>query len=132
MFHFSTQMRNYMDEYNHNKTDNKLIATEDVRWVLSKKNKLWIPQHKKQGKTGNEFFGRPLWDWLNLLGVLAIPFVVTIVGLYFTQQITQQQAQLSDAANKQQHQTDLQIAADQQRETTLQTYLDNMSDLLFN
>jgi uncharacterized protein YjbI with pentapeptide repeats len=50
------------------------------------------------------------------------------MGLYFTQQITQQQVQLS---NKQ-HQTDLQIAIDQQRETTLKTYLDDMSSLLLD
>ncbi len=66
--------------------------------------------------------------WLNLAGVIAIPFVVTILGLYATQQITQQQAQLSEK----QHQTDVQIANDQQQETVLQTYLDRMSDLLLN
>src|SRR5260221_7273763 len=128
-------MRNCMDENHQDKTNNNLVATEDVRWVLNKKNRLWIPQHEKQRKVSNErigFSGRTLWDWLNLLGVLAIPFVVLIVGLYFTQQITQQQTLLSNAANKQQHQTDLDIAADQQRETTLKTYLDDMSDLLLN
>lgn len=78
-----------------------------------------------------------------VLGAIAIPFVVTVLGLYLTQQITLQQARLSDAASKQQHQTDLQIAEDnrrndlkiaddQQRETTLKTYLDDMPDLLLN
>src|SRR6266480_4154633 len=105
-------MRNCMDENDQDKTQSKSIVAKDL----------------KQGKANNEkiaFSSKGVWDWLNLLGVLAIPFVVTIVGLYFTQQITLQQAQLSIATNKQQHQIDLQIAGDQQRETTLITYLDN-------
>jgi uncharacterized protein YjbI with pentapeptide repeats len=144
-FHFKMGMRNRMDETHQDETGSKSIAVEDVRWVFNKRSKLWVPQHKKwkwfrRWKTSE---GKFTFDWLNLIGVLAIPFVVTFLGLYATQQITQQQAQLSDAANKQQHQTDIQIsqqqrkadqnlATDQQRETTLQTYLDNMSDLLLN
>ena len=54
--------------------------------------------------------------------------MILIIGLYFTQQITQQQTQ----ASERQHQTDLQIAQDQGRETTLKTYLDDMSNLLLN
>jgi uncharacterized protein YjbI with pentapeptide repeats len=135
-----------MDENHQDKTQSKSIVAEDIRWILNKRSKLWVPQHIKQGKANTErigFSGKSVWDWLNLLGVLAIPFVVTVMGLYFTQQITQQQARLSDAANKQQHQTDLQlsqqqhqtdlqIANDQQQEATLQAYLDKMSDLLLH
>jgi uncharacterized protein YjbI with pentapeptide repeats len=79
------------------------------------------------------------FKWLNLLGVFAIPFVVTVMGIYLSQQIGQQQSQVSE----QQHQADLQIAAtryandqqlakDQQQEATLQTYLGDMSGLLLN
>src|SRR5436305_7049569 len=113
-----------MDE-NHQETANhNLTTTEDVEWVESKKSKLLIPQHKNRRKWT---FKAP-FEWLNLIGVLLIPFVVTVIGLYATQQITQQQAQLSER----QHQTDLQIAQDQQQETTLEKYLDDIKDLLLN
>lgn len=113
-----------MDEHDQDTTKNHLTTTKDVEWVVSKKSKLLIPQHKNPRK---KTFKVP-FDWLNLIGVLLIPFVVTVIGLYATQQITQQQAQLSEK----QHQTDLQIATDQQREAELETYISNMQDLLLN
>jgi hypothetical protein len=63
--------------------------------------------------------GKALWDWLPLLGILAIPVVV---GWF-----TFQQGRASDAKRKQQHETDLKIAADQQKEGALQAHLDSMS-----
>jgi Pentapeptide repeats (8 copies) len=56
--------------------------------------------------------GKTLWDWLNLLGTLAIPLVVVgaTIGFGWWQG---------------------QGALDQQRATILQTYMDNMQDLLF-
>src|SRR3989440_5029886 len=110
-----------MDANHQDTVINNVATTQDVEWVLSRKSELLIPQYKKQRR-------KVPFDWLNLIGVLAIPFVVTFIGLYATQQITQQQAQ----ASERQHQTDLQIAHDQQRETLLQGYLDRMSDLLLN
>lgn len=78
------------------------------------------------------FADRTVFDWTMLvsqvLGAIAIPFVVTFVGLYATQQITLQQTQLSQS----QHATDLQIARNQQDEIVLTTYLDNIKDLLLN
>ncbi len=71
---------------------------------------------------------RDLLDWLNVLGVLAIPVIVAAGTLYFTQQITQQQEHLADV----QHQADLQNSVDQQRTTILQTYFTNLQDLLLN
>src|SRR5690349_15120261 len=112
-----------MDEKPQTKTNNNLVATEDIRWVLNKKSKLWMPQRKKQ--KWKTFKDNVPFDWLNLIGVLLIPFVVTVIGLYATQQITQQQAQASERL----HQTDVQIAQDQQQETILKTYLDDMSNL---
>ena len=56
-----------------------------------------------------------LWDWLQPLGILAIPVVVGIGTVWFTTK----QGQVSDAENK-----------DNQRETALQTYIDSMSELL--
>ncbi|SRR6266849_5315685 len=106
----------HQDTVNHNST-----TIGNVEWVLSRKSDLLIPQYKKQRRTVP-------FDWLNLIGVLLIPFVVTVIGLYATQQITQQQAQ----ASEKQHQIDLQIAADQQQETSLETYISNIQDLLLN
>src|SRR5258708_39051003 len=113
-----------MDENHQDTANNNLAATQDIEWVSSKKSKLLIPQHKNPRKRS---FKVP-FDWLNLIGVLLIPFVVTVIGLHATQQITFQQAQftqqqnkLSMAANEQQHQTDIQIATDQQQDATLQT-----------
>jgi hypothetical protein len=114
-----------MSENHQNKARSELIATETQLWLpsLSSKDREKVDQLRKKRSKSNtkriRVSDKSIWDWLNLLGVLAIPFVVTVLGLYFTQQITLQQAQLGEK----QHQTDLQIAADQQRETTLQTYL---------
>jgi uncharacterized protein YjbI with pentapeptide repeats len=70
------------------------------------------------------FKGKTLWDWLNLLGVLAIPLVV--VGATIAFGIIQ-----ANIAQKQ-HDSDQAIALDQQRATILQTYTDNIQDLLLN
>ncbi len=78
------------------------------------------------GFNGSNKSGKTLWDWLNLLGVLAIPVVVGLGTLWFTTK----QSQASDRANKQQHETELQIATDNQREAALQAYIDKMADLL--
>lgn len=77
------------------------------------------------------------WDWLNLLGVLAIPVVAGLGVAWFTAK----QTQASEAANEQQrrteleiadqrHRTELEIAADNQREAALQAYIDKMAELL--
>src|SRR5437588_3966749 len=124
-----------MDENHQNTANNNLATTPDVEWVVSKKSKLLIPQHKNPRK---RTFRVP-FDWLNLIGVLLIPFVVTVIGLYATQQITLQQAQftqqqtkLSIAASERQHQTDLQIADDQRKEAILETCMNGIRDLLLN
>jgi len=56
-----------------------------------------------------------LWDWLELLGVLAIPVVVGFGAAWFTAQ----QGKVSDREYK-----------DNQRETALQAYIDKISELL--
>ena len=58
--------------------------------------------------------GKGLWDWLQLLGLIAIPIVVGIGAAWFSA--------------RQNH--DREIAADHQREAALQAYLDKMSELL--
>jgi uncharacterized protein YjbI with pentapeptide repeats len=63
-------------------------------------------------------FNRPsktLWDWLQLISALAIPVVVGFGAVWFTTR----QGKTADAENK-----------DNQRETALQAYIDNMSELL--
>jgi uncharacterized protein YjbI with pentapeptide repeats len=70
------------------------------------------------------FQGKTLWDWLQLLGVLAIPIVVvgaTILFGWWQGQLAQQQ-----------HDADQRQALDQQRATILQTYIDNIQELLLN
>ncbi len=61
------------------------------------------------------FQSKTLWDWLNLLGVLAIPAVVGFGTVWFTTQ----QGKVSSTEN-----------TDNQREALLQDYIDKMSDLL--
>jgi hypothetical protein len=60
---------------------------------------------------------KTLWDWLQLLGVLAIPVVVGFGAVCFTTR----QGKIADAENK-----------DNQRETALQAYIDKMSELLLH
>jgi len=58
---------------------------------------------------------KTLWDWLQLLGILAIPVVVGFGAAWFTTR----QVQASDEENK-----------DNQHENALQAYIDKMSELL--
>jgi uncharacterized protein YjbI with pentapeptide repeats len=66
-------------------------------------------------KDSNFQRGKTLWDWLNLLGVLAIPLAVGFGTMWFTAQ----QGKASNAEN-----------TDNQREAALQEYIDKISDLL--
>lgn len=65
--------------------------------------------------TGFNHPSKTLWDWLQLLGVLAVPVVVGFGAVWFTTK----QGKVADAENK-----------DNQRETALQAYIDKMSELL--
>ncbi len=66
------------------------------------------------------FFNRPraggktIWDWMQLL---IVPIILVIVGYIFSSQ---------------QHDADQKQALDQQQATILQTYVDNIQDLLLN
>ncbi len=123
-----------MDEHHRDRTNQKSVITEDTIWLppsyLNNKSPAVSAGPKKKGrnwglaeKSGWDWF-LFLWAFLSALGTIAIPFVIW--------NFTQQQAQLSITASERQHQTDLQIAQDQQRATTLQTYIDNIQDLLLN
>jgi uncharacterized protein YjbI with pentapeptide repeats len=67
------------------------------------------------GWTGFNQPSKTLWDWLQLLGVLAVPVVVGFGAVWFTTR----QGKVADAEN-----------TDNQREAVLQAYLDKMSELL--
>jgi uncharacterized protein YjbI with pentapeptide repeats len=60
---------------------------------------------------------KSLWDWLNLVGILAIPAVVGFGGVWYTAQ----QEKVSEKEN-----------TDNQRHAVLQAYIDKMSELLLN
>lgn len=69
----------------------------------------------KQKKDRIGFRGKTLWDWLNLLGVFLVPIIIPVALFGFSiQQNTTSQA----------------IALDQQRATTIKTYMDDMTGLL--
>jgi hypothetical protein len=68
---------------------------------------------------------KTVWDILQLL---IIPITLALVGFWFTGQ----QNMISLQASASQHQSDHNLAVDQQRATILQTYIDNIQDLLLN
>lgn len=68
-------------------------------------------------KDSNYQRGKTLWDWLNLLGVLAIPAVVGLGAAWYTAQ----QGKVSDREN-----------TDNQREAALQAYIDKISELILH
>lgn len=76
---------------------------------------------KKKSRTG--FATKTLWEWMQLL---IIPFVLAGGTIWFNAQ----QANTSLAVGRQQHENDQQIAADQQEETTLTTYINDLGDFL--
>lgn len=87
------------------------------------------------GWTG--FPTKTLWDWLNLLGVLAIPMVVGFGAVWYTARQTkaseaaaEQQRKTEIEMAEQRHKIELEIAEDNQRETALQAYIDKMSEML--
>jgi hypothetical protein len=65
------------------------------------------------GWTG--FGEKKLWDWLQLLGTLAIPVVVALATAWFSSQ---------------QSTTQLEVEEQRAQDEALQTYLDQMSNLL--
>jgi hypothetical protein len=97
-----------------------------------------VDNQKKSQTSGKDedpkekgFFNRPraggktIWDWMQLL---IIPFILVTVGYFFSNQ----QAQTSLLVSQQQHDADQRQALDQQRAILLQTYIDNIQDLLLN
>jgi uncharacterized protein YjbI with pentapeptide repeats len=76
--------------------------------------------------TLREFWGKPVWDWLQLLGVLAIPVVIAVGGCMFNAQQDARQQQMERQRAKVEREIEEQRAQDE----ALQSYLDQMSGLL--
>ena len=83
-----------------------------------------------KGKKHTGFEDKTLWDWLQIFIQLLTALALPIALFLATQWFSTQQSQASELASERQHQTDTQIATDQQQEAALQAYLGQMSDLL--
>lgn len=119
-----------MDENQQIEAESKLIATNSKLWLppLSPNDQKKLERLRNNSKKkifkGTGFASKTLWDWLNLLGVFLVPLMIGV----FTLANNLQQSQIS----QQQYNNNQQNALDQQRETTLTTYLDEISNLVLN
>ncbi len=110
-----------------------LYELEEQRaFKQTRKSKLWIPD-KKPGWGRRQFKNKTLWEgiqlFLQVVGALAV--VLTLISLLNNvQQFKVQQKNENDRAIQQQRDEQARTT-DQQQQTTLETYLDRMSDLLF-
>src|SRR5215204_3936154 len=71
---------------------------------------------------------KTLWDWLQLLGTLAIPVVLAAAGFWFTQQANHQQ----DLNEKQRAKAERDLAEQRAQDAALQAYLGQMGNLLLD
>jgi hypothetical protein len=83
------------------------------------------------------FADKTLWEWLQLLGALAIPVVLAIAGFWFTsqqearqQRIEDQRAQQAQKIENQRAEAERELAEQRAQDEALQAYLDQMSSLL--
>ena len=116
-------------------------TAQTLRGVPESPASTWTPtavvtentaQTRRRVSEWTGFSGKTLWDWMHLLALLAIPIVV-LLGLgsfWFVEQQSQAYLMIGKTVAEQQHQTDLQIAKDQEQEAELNTYLDQMAILL--
>jgi uncharacterized protein YjbI with pentapeptide repeats len=93
-----------------------LIFAHIYHWDLTTTTTTEVTQSPQQKVTTTET-GKTFLDWLQLLGVIAIPIVVGFGTAFFTRQ----QAKTSEAN-----------AENQQQEELLRTYFDKLSDLLLD
>jgi uncharacterized protein YjbI with pentapeptide repeats len=78
------------------------------------------------GWTG--FADKTLWEWLQLLGALAIPLVLAIAGFWFT---TQQEAR-QQSIETQRAAAERELAEQRAQDEALQAYLDQMTQLMLD
>jgi len=98
-------------------------TTEGLQATLQPASGQPLPNSQARKKSWTGFATKTLWDWMQLL---IIPVVLAVGTLWFNTQ----QANISAAQGKQQHANDQQIAADQQNEATLTTYINDIGNLL--
>ena len=77
---------------------------------------------------GTGFAGKTLFDWLTLLGVLAVPIMVAIGGYWFNQI----QKGREEFFARVQLETGQKMVEDNQREIALKEYIDKMSELILD
>jgi len=104
-----------------------IFIAHTYHWDTTTATSTEVTRSPQQKVTTTET-GKTLLDWLQLVAVLAIPIVVAVGPALFTTR----QARISEANRAQQHETEIQIAKNQQQEELLRTYFDKMSDLLLN
>jgi uncharacterized protein YjbI with pentapeptide repeats len=87
------------------------------------------------GWTG--FADKTLWEWLQLLGALAIPVVLAIAGFWFTTQqearqekIERLRAKQAQKIENQRAESEREIEEQRTQDAALQAYLDEMSSLM--
>jgi uncharacterized protein YjbI with pentapeptide repeats len=115
-----------MDKKYKIKLGNKLTALEGVKWAFNERSKLWLPplspeDQKKLRRLEKRPFtqrmglkGKTFWDFIQLL---LIPLMLAGFGYWFTAR---------------QNTVNHQIALEQQRQTTLNSCLDDLKNLLLN
>jgi hypothetical protein len=94
-------------------------AQKELDRLRKYENETFKSSHKRTG-----FEDKSIWDWLQLLAALAVPLILGIATIGFGLL----QIHLADM----QHQQDQKNALDQQQAAILQTYIDNIQDLLLN
>lgn len=116
-----------MDENHQDNAESKPAAIEDTKWVPNAKNALLIPRHLLIPKHKSDWPTTPA-KWIELLGT-PLTILISVFGILWgvyqfnAQQLATAQMQATqEAANATQ-------ALDQQRQTTLDTYLDRMQEL---
>src|SRR5260370_8360765 len=107
------------------KTKSKSVTAEDKSWqtplppneqktlVYIRINRLRRWLYKRSG-----FAGKTIWDFIQLLGVIAIPIVVVVASNAFGSQLNQLNLRVSE----QQYQTNIHITKNHQNNATLATY----------
>src|SRR5260370_4479947 len=87
------------------------MLTEDTLWLppLSPRDQKRLASFRRKKWKWLGFSDKTLWNWLQLLGVLAIPMVLVLGTLWFVAR----QSQISEALIKNQHDTALAISQQQ-------------------
>ncbi len=104
-----------MDKNRQDKTESRLSATKYEIWLPPSSSKAQSPERLEK-KSLAEIVGFVETPW-SLIRIMLIPLALAGVGYWFTSQ---------------QNQMNREITVDQQRETRLETYLNNMSTLIIS